>query len=269
MQRLSILDTSNIRSGRRTWIPIANKSNLLLAIREAIAAGCLNDAYRKILKISSIESLSVSDRMEILIEESKLSMHTDVNLAKKCLQKILEEKETENDFVLKSTANRLYGEILAENYSASISDINKNHFEKSLKYLNQYAKYHKKEYLIPNVDNIEQMTQLSQKLLEENDCEIDKKISDCTSIFDTTAKYFDREYINKCAYINSMEYTEKKKTCEKNQKIIDQMNRDGKLNMQNVEIKKAYAMLTRSTNLDIAEIKSTEAEKKLAAKNAL
>lgn len=66
-----------------------------------------------------------------------------------------------------------------------------------------------------------------------------------------------------------MEYTEKKKTCEKNQKIIDQMNRDGKLNMQNVEIKKAYAMLTRSTNLDIAEIKSTEAEKKLAAKNAL
>lgn len=215
------------------------------------------------------KALDLSDQMELLIVESKLNLRSDINLAKKCLLNVIDEKMIEKDFITKSIAHRLYGEILAENHAASISEISKNHFEKAQNYLLKYAKFHNKGHLVPNLDDHEQLTQLSQSLSEEQEDDVDKKIKTSTCIFDTMAKYFDREYGSKCAYMNSLEYQKKKKNYERNQKTLDAMNADGKINKADPEVKKSYIMLMRSVKLDKEVFATAEKEKKNAARNAL
>lgn len=268
LQRSSIFDTANIKSGRRTWIPNAHKRNLLFAIKQAVAAGRPNIAYNIITKMKS-ESIEVSDKMELLIEESKLNLKEDLNLAKKCLLSVIEEKKIELDFITKSCAHRLYGEILADNYAMTVSEISKKHFEVAQTYLLKYAQAHERAHLVPNLDNEEQLSQFSQSLTEELDDDIDRKIKSSTCIFDTMAKYFDREYVNKCAYMKSQEYENKKKIYDRNVANVAAMNSDGKIAKADPEVKKSYITLNRSIQIDKEEFKTFEKEKKTAARNAL
>jgi hypothetical protein len=272
MQRYSIFDTANIRSGRRTWIPEANKSNSFFAIREAVSNGQPWDAFKIISKIKANESVTARDRMALLIEESKLNLKTDVNLAKKNLLRVIEDPDAKKDLVLMSNAHRLYGEILAENYSASISEINEKYFERSLTFLNKYAQQNNKSHLVPRLDSEEQLSQFSQRALEENgiedESEIDMNIKSCTSIFDTMAKYYDREFINKASYIKSEEFKQKKSLCERNRTLMHQISTRGDIK-QDPEVRRSYILLDRSIKLDEAEFASAEKERKNAAKNAL
>lgn len=268
MQRNSIYDTANIKSGRRTWIPAANKANLLFAIKQSIIACRPNNAYNIISKMKR-ESMELSDQMELLIEESKLNIKTDVNLAKKCLLMIIEEKKIEKDYITKSTAHRLYGEILADNYASNISDISDKHFETAKRYLMKYALQHQKAHLVPSLDDNDQLTQFSQTIFEEKSDDVNCKIKSSICIFDTMAKYFDREYVSKCAYTKSLEYQKKKSIYDRNQKLLDAMNLDGQIRAADNEVKKSYTTLNRSLQLDREEFKTTEKEKKNAARNAL
>jgi hypothetical protein len=268
IQRYSIFDTANIKAGRRTWIPPANKANLFFAIKQSIIASRPNDAY-KIITMMKSEAMELGDQMELLIEESKLNLKTDVNLAKKCLETVIDEKKIERDFITKSTAHRIYGEILADNYAANISEISEKHFDKAQNYLVKYAQHHQKAHLVPQLDNEEQLTQFSQSLSEELDDDVNRKIKSSTCIFDTMAKYFDREYANKCAYIKSQEYQNKKKIHERNVATLTAMNSDGKIRKADPEIRKAFISLTKSCQIDKEEFKTTEREMKNAARNAL
>lgn len=267
-QRYSIFDTANIKAGRRTWIPLANKENLFFTIKQSIIAGRPNDAFNIITKMKR-ESIELSDQMELLIEESKLNLKTDVNLAKKCLFTVIEEKNIEKDFITKSTAHRLYGEILADNFAAKISEINDNHFQKAQNYLVKYAQFHQKSHLVPNLDDDKELSQFTQSLSNEHDDVVDRKIKTSTCIFDTVAKYFDREYVNKSAYMKSLDYLNKKKINERNVATLSAMNADGKIDKAEQEVKKSYITLRRSIQIDKEEFKATEKEKKNAAKNAL
>ena len=267
MQRCSIYDTANIKAGRRTWIPLAKKSNLFFTIKQAITAGCPNDAFVIINKMRS-ELADVSDQMELSIEEAKLNAKINWKLAKKCLTTVIEDKQTEKDLVLKCKAHQLHGELLAENYASSTSDINKVNFKVAHKLLMKYAKYHNKEHLIPGLDNQEHFSQFSQALSEEVEDDVDSKIKSCTTLFDTIAKYFDRDYLEKFAYVNSLEYKEKKKILSRNKEKLDRMKADKK-EYGNQDFRKSLVILQRSVELDERELKETESEMKTAAKTAL
>lgn len=267
-QRSVIFDTANIRTGRRTWIPDALKTNMIFSIKEAIASDFRNDASNKISMFKNLEGITNGHLMEVLIEDAKLHMKSNLNYAKDCLMKVINEKQAESDLILKSTAYHLYGEILAQSYSFNITEINEKYFEKSLAYLKKYAECHNKKYLLPNIDNDEEISRFSQNLLNnENESVIDAKIKSCAKIFDDIAKYFDREYIRKSTYMKSAEFISKKELLEKSNKNLEKMNRD--IRAQNEDIRKSYIILMKSTKLESQAIQEIENEKRIAAKTAI
>lgn len=272
LQRNSILSTANIRAGKRTWVPDAVQYNSLFLVKHAVLAGQHNDAITLITELKESIS-SVPKKLEVLLEEAKLNMNRNEELAKNCLNEIIDTKIKEEDAILLSTAHRLFGEILAENFSEDLSKISKEHFDVSMSFLDNYATLHGKHYLVAKLDDDVEFNTFSQSLHEQrNDDEqgrlIQAKIHDASSIYDTVARYNDREYEFKLSYITSPDFIQKKSTYLKNAERMRSM----KLNYNitgDADLRKSYIILSKSTELDKTEIDNAEKEKKLAARNAI
>lgn len=265
-QRNSIMSTANIKTGKRTWVPDALQSNLLFTIKHAIIAGYNNDAIKIIAKIKTMENVSLSNKMEALLEEAKLNMTCQKELAKHCLMQVIEERDNQSDYIVKSNAYRLYGEILAENYSSCLIDIEKQYFSTSTNYLEKYANYHNKGHLVANFKETV-IEQYSQVLDDEAETDVVLKIRSSAKIFDTIAKYYDREYEDKNKIINSIEFKKKKETYSKNMIRYQHLSVLSRNPASNQDIKKSLVVLKRSTDYDKQEIETAESEKKTAAKN--
>jgi hypothetical protein len=226
-------------------------------------------------KITKLEKLTFCHNMEILIEEAKLNMVNNVEMAKHCLIKVIDESEIERHYIIKSHAYRLYGEVLAENYALSIGDIEKKYFAKSLMFLEKYAKMHNMDHLIANLDdNDVELSQASQEIVQERAKDVEKNIRESSCVFDVIAKYHDREYVYKDNYIKSAEYKAKKKTYAQNKEKIGGLTHllrtTDRKNEEHVrEINKSLIVLKKSLTFDEAEMEAVEKERKNAAKNAL
>lgn len=271
LQRNSIFDTANIKSGRRTWVPEAHQANLLFIAKQSIISGYPNDAVKAIAKIKNLENVSHIEQLECLLEEAKLNAKKIPDLAKECLGRIIENKQIESNYILKSKAYHLYGEILAENYTFEISDITKNYFDQSTAHIEKYARIHGKDHLVSKLDdkNPDQLSQGSDILLdEENDDDIELKIREASGVYDTIAKYHDRDYQFKRNYLTSEDFLKKKESYKKNVERYEAM----KLSMNKdttSDVKKSYVVLQKSINMDKEEIDDAEKRKKSAARNAL
>ncbi|KAL7034827.1 hypothetical protein ACKWTF_008120 [Chironomus riparius] len=272
LQRNSILSTANIRAGKRTWVPDAVQYNSLFLVKNAVLAGQHNDAIPLITELKESIS-SLPKKLEVLLEEAKLNMNKNEEMAKSCLSEIINIKIKDDDAILLSIAHRLYGEILAENFSDDLLVISTNYFDVSMTYLDNYARFHGKQYLVAKLDDDAAFNTFSQSLLTEKiDDEksrlIESKIYDASCIYDTVARYNDREYEFKLSYITSPDFIQKKNTYAKNVERLKPMKMSFTKDAD-ADFKKSYAILSKSTDLDRIEIENAEKEKKLAAKNAI
>ncbi|XP_070498847.1 serine/threonine-protein kinase ATM [Chironomus tepperi] len=272
LQRNSILSTANIRAGKRTWVPDAVQYNSLFLVKNAVLVGQQNDAITLITELKESVS-SIPKKLEVLLEEAKLNMNRNEKLAKTCLTEIINTHIKEEDAILLSTAHRLFGEILAENFSVDLSIITKNHFDISMSFLDSYARHYGKHYLVAKLDDDAEFNTFSQSLNEEKDDDdksraIESKIQDASCIYDTIARYNDREYEFKLSYITSPDFVQKKLTYTKNAERMKAMKVNYTKNAD-ADFKKSYAILSKSTELDRIEIENAEKEKKLAARNAI
>jgi hypothetical protein len=272
-QRNSIFDTGNIKTGRRTWIPEAVQNNLLFIAKQSVNFGFSNNAIKAIAKMKNLENLTNETKLKGLLEEAKLNMVTNTELAKSCLKQILEDKQIESDYILKCHAFRLFGEILAENYSMEFSNIVKNYFNKSMAYLERYANNCGRQHLVATLEINPEQPQQSQYVLpsqlmveDKGGDDIDAKIQDASSIYDTMAKYYDRLYEEKINYLKSPVFLEKKKSLEKNQSRIETMKKEKE---PSIDFRKSLLILKKHTEQDRREVVEAEKEKKIAARNCV
>ena len=192
-QRNSVLDTANIKAGKRTWIPEALQVNMMFIIKEAISGGCNNDAIKMIAKMKSFENLLPSFKAELFIQDAEISWKmNNKQLAKHSLRRVMEEKELERETLLKCKAFKMYGIYLAESYTEEIGTIYTNYFKTSVLMLEKYAKHRNKSHL---VTALLENPQLSQKQSNTDDDAESQKIKKHVGIFDIIAKYYDRDYI--------------------------------------------------------------------------
>ncbi|KAG5684498.1 hypothetical protein PVAND_013728 [Polypedilum vanderplanki] len=271
-QRNSIFDTANIKTGRRTWIPTALQNNLLFIAKQSIIFNHPNNAIKAISKMKILENVSVENQLKGLLEEAKLNMKGNTDLAMNCLKEILDNKYTDEDYILKCHTLRLYGEILAENYTMDIAEIYTKYFNQALVYLEKFAKYHKMDHLVSKLktdSSSQDMIQMNifTNLIEDNNIEeAEMKIRDASLIYDVMAKYYDREYEERMNYLKSSDFKRKKQSFEKNKERICAMK--SKKNTSQ-DFKRSLIVLQKSTDLDKIEIEEAEKEKKNAARNSI
>ena len=183
-QRNSIFSTARLTHARK-FIPEAKQSNTLFIIKEAISSGQNNVAISNIAIMRSQEKLIPDLEAELLIEYSRMSWNLkDTNLAKQLLLQIIHDKELK-DSLIKSKAYRLQGEYLAQNHAESIDKIHENYFLKSL------ACY--EEFLRKNGKNDLLQSEIASQCGDED--EITVRMRKEMLIYETIAKYADREYI--------------------------------------------------------------------------
>lgn len=273
LQRNSILNTANIRTGKRTWVPDAVQLNSLFIVKNAVLAGQRNDAIKLINELKESIS-SIPKKIEVLLEEAKLNINRNEELAKNCLNEIMKTKVKDEDVILLSTAYRLFGEMLAENFSEDFSVISKKYFDASMSCLDKFARTHGKQNLIPKLDDNAEFSLFSQSLTVEKPAVeddksrlIDSKIYDASCIYETIAKYSDREYNFKLAYITSPDFIQKKNTYNKNVERLKTMKIS--YPVADADFKKSFAILSKSTDLDRIEIENAEKEKKQAARTPI
>lgn len=267
-QRNSILETANIKTGKRSWIPNAIHSNLLLIVKQSVNFGFKNDAIKAIAKMKTLEKQV--NEMEVFLEDAKLNIETNVVLAKSCLEEIMDERNIDCDALVKSHAYRIYGEILAENYSCDIIEIGKKFFDKSMLYLERYAKCCNKSHLVAKLDiNQPQSSQeeSQQTVFEVVDNETESKIINAACIYDTIAKFYDREYEFKVAYLKSHDFKQKKESYGRNLKKAQQLAKE--IRTKSKDVQRSYHILNKSNDLDKQEIENAEKDKKYAARNAI
>lgn len=268
LQRNSILKTANIRAGKRTWVPDALQSNSLFFVKQSVMAGQHNDAINLISQLK--ESIaSLPRKMEVLLEEAKLNMNKNNELAKSCLTQVMENNQIKDDgdLIIQSSANRIYGEILAEDFAFELDEIKVKYFDKSVQYLEKYAMLHQRQYLIPKLDDDDELSQFSQAILQEDkDSLINAKIRQASCVYDTIAKYYDRQYVFQSSYISSSKFLEKKKTFAKNSerlKILKQTCRNA-----SEDSRRSFAILQRSNEIDRNAIENAEKEYRVASRTA-
>ena len=192
-QRNSVLDTANIKAGKRTWIPEALQVNMMLIIKEAISGCCNNDAVKMIAKMKSLENLLPSFKAELFIQDAEISWKmNNKQLAKHSLRRVMEEKELERETLLRCQAYKTYGIYLAESYTEDIGTIYTNYFKTSVLILEKYAKHRNKSHL---VSVLAENSQPSQTPMNTDDDAESQKIKKHIGIFDIIAKYYDRDYI--------------------------------------------------------------------------
>lgn len=265
-QRNSIFDTANIKAGRRRWIPQALEDNMLFIVKESISSECKSVAIKTLAKMRLLPNLSPTTKAEMLIQEAQLNFDTNMNLSKHCLKRVINDKEFVKEFMLKSTALRLYGEILAESHADDITTINAEYFKRSISYLESYAKHNKKSYLVANVDKTELSQDVSQPQQLDSEDVVSKQIKNNICVFDVVAKYFDREYISKSEYIASPDFQNKLKAITRNKKILEEII---KRVSKEPDLRKTYVIYKRNLEIDETEIKTAEKQMKAAAGNAI
>ena len=268
-QRNNIFDTANIKSGKRTWIPEALQSNMLHIVKESIAAECDNDAIKTIAKMRTLSNLMPSIKAEMFIKEAQLNLKNNMKLAKHCLKRVLDEKEFETEFMFKSIAYRLFGEIQAENHADEIRKLRAEYFDKSIVYLEQYAKRYNKSHLVVAVDKSQPLQDFSQPMETDDADVVDQKIKENICVFDIVAKYFDREYISLSEYIISPEFQDKLKTIENNEKKKLAFEKMRSKNKTDKDASKSCIILTRSLEIDRKEVDAVQQQVKVAAKSAV
>jgi serine-protein kinase ATM len=270
-QRNSIFDTANIRMGKRTWVPEAMQSNMLHIVKESIESGCDSDAVKMIAKMRTLDKLTVTSKAELLIKEAHLSFKTNVNLAKHCLKCLQEDQEFDREYLLRSVAYRMYGEIMAESHADDIVNISNEYFKKSVSYLEKYAKHHDKSHLVADVTyNSQQvLSQQSQQMSQEDESIVDQKIKENICVFDIIAKYFDREYVARSEYIASPDFVNKIRTFDDNKKKHAEFERAANNNKSDKDLRRSCFILKKSLDIDDNEIKSVNKQKKQAAGNAM
>lgn len=268
-QRNSILDTANIKMGKRIWVPGAVQSNMLHIIQESIQANCSNEAIKTIAQMKVLENVTPTAEAEMLIKEAQLNFKTNMRLAKHSLSRVMEDDCFKSEHLLRSIAFRMYGQILAESHADEIEEINTNYFAKSIKQLEKYAKHHHKDHLVNDVTASEMSQGYSQPIPVEDEDLLDKKIRKNICVFDIVARYFDREYVYKCEYIASPDFVNKLKTYENNKKTVNQLTAMYKADKRNKELYKSLIIFQRSMEIDAKEIESTENQKKAAAGKAV
>ncbi|CRK98224.1 CLUMA_CG011587, isoform A [Clunio marinus] len=273
-QRNSIYDTANIRTGKRTWIPEALQSNMLMIVKEAIEADCQNDAIKMISKLRALSNITTANKAEMLVTEAQINLKSNMNLAKHSLKCVIEEKEFGKFPMLKCAALRMFGEILADNQADKVDVIVKNYFLRAIRTLEAYAEKHKMSHLIAFISTNQASEKSSQSLMSQDsddhvDGKVEKIIKENISIFDTVAKYYDREYMEKCEYMNSADYQNKiealKKNIEKKEEFVKMLKHDS----ENKTIKHSKIIYERSIAIDETELGELKREKGNAACNAL
>ncbi|CAO1305967.1 unnamed protein product [Diamesa serratosioi] len=266
-QRNSVLDTANIRAGRRTWIPEALQVNMMFIIKEAISGGCNNDAIKMISKMKSLENLLPSFKAELFIQDAEISWKmNNKQLAKHSLRRVMEEKELERETLLKCKAYKMYGIYLADSYTEEIGTIYTNYFKPSVMWLEKYAKHRNKSHLVQALLENPQSSQTPSNTLDDAES---RKIKKHVGIFDIIAKYHDRDYIEKCEYIKSPAFEEKKRNLVRNNQKMILAHEKSKSIKSSIDDKRAYTIIKRNTEIDAAEIKNVEKQKHNAAKLAM
>lgn len=184
-QRNSIFHTAGVVHARK-FIPEAIQVNTLFIIKEAIKSAQHNVAIRNIATMKSHKNLIPDLEAQLLIEDSRVSWQlNDTNLAKQLLQKVINEPQFK-DLLIKSQAFRLHGEYLGQSHAETIDKINESYFMQSLKYLELYAQDNGKSNLIN--------TKTAGQHKEDKD-ESSLRMRKEFIIYETIAKYADREYI--------------------------------------------------------------------------
>lgn len=267
-QRNSLFNTANIRMGKRTWIPQAVQSNMLHIVKKSIAAGSDDVAMKTIAKLRSLENLTATTKAEMLIKEAQLNLTSNMSLAKHCLKRVLDEKEFEAEFLLRSVAYRLFGELQAENHADDISKISDGYFAKSINLLEKYAKHHNKSHLVLDV-TYNELSQFSQPMPPESDDVVDKKIRENIGVFDIVAKYFDREYVARCAYLVSPDFLNKESAFESNNIKLRDLKKSFNADKSNKELGRSCAFFGRNLEIDEREIKAAHKQRKVAAGMAM
>lgn len=121
---------------------------------------------------------------ELILQDAQISWRrNDRDLAKSLLKSVQKDKKSA-DLLQKSEAFRLGGEYAAIQRTEDFEQIFTNYFDPSLKALDMYAK---------NTGNAEFLNTASQRDLEYSDPE-SLKILEYLPIFETVAKYYDRQY---------------------------------------------------------------------------
>lgn len=265
-QRNSIFDTANIRTGKRTWVPEALQSNMLYIVKEASDASCTDDAFKMMAKMRALTNLTPSSKAEILVKEAQLSFKTNLSLAKHCLKRVLEEPEFEREHLMRGVVHRLYGEILAENHTGDIQSIFIEHFDKSIKLLEKYAKHHNKSHLVADLTYSQLSQDFSQPMTQESADVVDEQIKKSVCVFDIVAKYYDRQYVALCDYIDSPDFKNKKSTYENNKIKLANFEQERR---NNRDAQKSYIILKKTLEIDEVEIKESTKTRTKAANKAM
>lgn len=180
-----------------------------------------------------------------MLEDAQLSWQLgDQVLAKKLLLSSMNKKDIETSLT-RATALRIFGIILAESSTEPISTVIDKFFRQSLK-------------LLDKIDNLQ--TNLLQHM-KMSAATLTTFISENRiRAYESIAMYADREYNRLVVYMKSDTYLAKQARVDKNTQITTEMKVTMERSSKSIDMKRSYASLIRTTDIDRTELQSTESE---------
>uniref|UniRef100_A0A182Y8C8 Serine/threonine-protein kinase ATM n=1 Tax=Anopheles stephensi TaxID=30069 RepID=A0A182Y8C8_ANOST len=197
-QRLSIFSTGGIRA-KRSWIPPAVYSTLLLLIHESRLRGVVNCAIRNVALIGKEEQLPANIQSVVMLENAQLNWTSGHRLVARELAWEVMTSSKYNDPMVKAVAFRLYGEFQAEGHLQEIKSLCSDYFQQAEKCVN---------YVVSKQQGTggEQKT-LAGTIPSNHRCfEVDRNYT----VQHTVAKYADREFVRLSKFFRSQEWEARK-----------------------------------------------------------
>lgn len=179
-----------------------------------------------------------------MLEDAQLSWQLgDQVLAKKLLLNTINIKDVDSSLT-RATALRIFGIIMADSGTEAVSTVIDQFFQPSLRMLKNIEKV--QSSLLPRIKM--SATALTAYLAENR-----------IRAYEAVATYADREYNRLVGYMKSDTYLAKRTRVENNVKTIAELKTAAERS-QKIDLKRSYVALTKTTDIDRAELQSTQTE---------
>jgi ataxia telangiectasia mutated family protein len=228
------------------------KNSLFVIKQSRISEDCEGIALRTIEEMRKMEKLLPYYEVELTLQDAQISWHRNQRDLAKSLLRFVQKDKKSPDLLQRSEAFRIYGEYAAQSQDEDYDQIYKNYFDPSMRALDMYAK---------QSGNSELLNTASQRELNYSDPE-SIKILEYLPIFETIAKYYDRQYTQAFEYMESDAYKKRQENLERNSQVLKALENEIQKIPRNIENKavledkhKTKIILKRNREIDEEELK--------------
>lgn len=250
-QRICLLKEAGIVASRG-WVPGQMEDIISNLIDVASKTKNERATIRYIALLKNIKPSRPNLEKALIADADICYRKADLSLA----EVLLKEASKSNDSVVKMTAYRKLGEYMSTSISNSSNKIFDDYFIKSVHTLENYAKSH---------DRFEDM----KKGIYDDD-KIGENLKQNVIIYETIARYYDKEYTRVVNYINGTSYQEKKEMSRKLEASIHEMQEKTKKDYPFTNEEKAtLKMLITNHKIDQKHFYQVQVDREKFAKESL